>query len=598
MLFIGILSFRYLKLKQFIFINLFAIATLIISGIIVKDSFLTTVKFNTTISQQRSTEGRTTLWKHSLKQFKEKPIFGFGQDNYIISNEKEPLISEDVIFNNRTNNTFIQLLIERGIFGIFCYFLFFIFVIKIIWKGLKSKSTTNKDKLQILIVASGLLAFLLREFTFSSFFENDFVNIVAFHLVFLLIPFDIDLKQITITKIRKKTIAYFGLTLFIIIGLLNIKKLLVTNYNKTFVRSYNSDEKDLQVEELDKALFLNSNNLTLIRHKALAFAKNSISIDISSNNMNLLDMKISNVDSLKLFKNQFLEILENKPNDHETFHNLGWLFMAEKDYSEAENYFENAIGINPYIVEYQCSLVLCKIAQSKLEEITDPLSKALQYSPDLLESIFYLELEKKYSSIAKTAKSDAIFNIQEKLKRNGNNPIFKARLARLILNEDKQNTYKLLNSVNETLPNLNRPWLYKGYLKSLELDTVSANMFFKKAKFLNSGDYLNFLYEGNYHRKFKNDSMAVENYERMIEIYKSLTSSSYINNAAWSRISTIRNSNIPEELLYYINPKFDTDRILNYMEEYYRKNDNDEKATQFKELKQRFQGKLFMGEID
>lgn len=597
-LFLGIVAFRFLKLKQFLILNLISIFILLASILIVKESFLTTVGFNKTVSQQRSTDGRVTLWKHSLNQLKEKPIFGFGQSNYIISNENQPLISEDVVFNHRTNNTFIQLLLERGIFGFCCYLLFFIIVVKIVWNSLKSKELKKSDKIQNLIILAGLFAFLLREFTFSSFFESNFVNVIAFHLIFLLIPYDINLKQIKFTKKIKNRALFVASILFLLVVLLNAKRKLISNYNQNFISAYNNDNIETSIKNIDKALFLASNDLTLNKNKAFAFSKNNLSIHVSSENQYLLKITTVNKDSLNEAKAILQKVLLKRPNDHGTLHNLGWFYLSENKYKEAETNFKKSLKQSPYNVEYHSSLILSKVVQSKLNEVVDLLSKVLQYSPDVLESPFYIELHKKYSSIAEKSKTKAISELKEKLKTYENNPIYMARLARLLLNEEKEEAIQLLTKVNNILPNLNRPRLYLGYLKSLENDSISAKEYFNKAKFLVPTDYLNFLYEGNFQKQIGNQEEAIKNYESLINMYKSFTSTSNYNNSYWSRMPSIKNGIIPKELLYYTKPKFDAERIFKYIETYYRKSNDLEKAVQFQKASKKYTNELFMGYID
>src|SRR5690606_9270643 len=80
--------FKQLKVKQLLSFNFIALAIGLLSLFIVKDSVLTTIAFNKTTSQQRSTSGRLDRWEHALELISDKPITGWGNDNFILAKDK------------------------------------------------------------------------------------------------------------------------------------------------------------------------------------------------------------------------------------------------------------------------------------------------------------------------------------------------------------------------------------------------------------------------------------------------------------------------------------------------------------------------------
>lgn len=83
-----------------------------------------------------STQFRLITWQLSWDAFKERPLFGWGPENYIVAYEKyyDPqyaLYGETWL--DRAHNTFFDLLVMQGIFGTFTYFglLFFLYYLVI-----------------------------------------------------------------------------------------------------------------------------------------------------------------------------------------------------------------------------------------------------------------------------------------------------------------------------------------------------------------------------------------------------------------------------------------------------------------------------------
>ena len=150
--------------KGFIFV---AICTFAFSCVVLypdKKAVITTMSLTSTTSQQRSIDGRYKKWDEAINLFKERPLCGFGAGNYgnasIFYGAKD---SESL--SNRSTNSYLQLIVEKGIIGTIFYCLVIVFVTIV---GIK---TILKRRALIPFFAS-IMALLMREFFFSSFFEE------------------------------------------------------------------------------------------------------------------------------------------------------------------------------------------------------------------------------------------------------------------------------------------------------------------------------------------------------------------------------------------------------------------------------------------
>ena len=143
------------------------------------------VKNNSTLSRFSSisltdgtTKSRFTIWRMSGQGFKERPLLGWGQDNYIVVFGKyyEPSMWSQEPWFDRSHNVFFDWLIAGGFLGLFSYLGLFGAGIYILWKS-RIFSFTEKS---ILI---GLLG--------GYFFQNLFVfdNLTSYIIFFSLLGF-------------------------------------------------------------------------------------------------------------------------------------------------------------------------------------------------------------------------------------------------------------------------------------------------------------------------------------------------------------------------------------------------------------------------
>jgi len=70
-----------------------------------------------------TTESRLTIWKMSWRGFKEKPVFGWGQENFnlVFNKYYEPILYKQEPWFDRAHNVFFDRLTTNGIFGLLSY---------------------------------------------------------------------------------------------------------------------------------------------------------------------------------------------------------------------------------------------------------------------------------------------------------------------------------------------------------------------------------------------------------------------------------------------------------------------------------------------
>ncbi|RJQ32773.1 tetratricopeptide repeat protein [Candidatus Parcubacteria bacterium] len=80
-------------------------------------------RFSRISLQERTTESRLTIWKMSWEAFKDKPLLGWGQENYnlVFNQYYEPVLYKQEPWFDRAHNVFFDRLTTNGLFGFLAY---------------------------------------------------------------------------------------------------------------------------------------------------------------------------------------------------------------------------------------------------------------------------------------------------------------------------------------------------------------------------------------------------------------------------------------------------------------------------------------------
>jgi len=593
--FLNLFSLRFFMFKPLLIYNLIAVLIVASSALLVKDPFLTTVSLNKTSSQQRSTQGRIEQWKYAINIIDDKPVFGYGQKNYRLAKGNTPLVAEDVVFTNRTNNTYLQILIERGIFGFTYHLFFFMLVLLIVFKNLNSNKRSRGEKIEITLIFAGMAAFLFRELTFSSLFDGELIFFLAFFLIFNLAPYGINIKEIKFKGRQKRVFSLAGIILISLIILLNARRTAMVYYNNKSVENFKRGEIEKSLTFIDRALQISPSDMELHKNKAIALTRSSIEIDISAENEKFLAFGEVDSDALKLSLIELNKILEKTPKNDDILHNTGWIYFALNDKQNAGIYFEKAIDVNPFVGRYHVSYGLYNLYYSNINKATKNIGDALQYSPDILESILFSEFMKKYPENARKSQELAIQYLKERIK-SGNNPILKARLARLLLGEDPTESNKLYMEVTSALPNLSRPWVYLAQLNVSEGNTEEARSYYKKARFLGRNDYYAKYNLAMFYKNQNNDNEAAGLFKSALISFRETRNYSYSKYTSIPKMKAFPASYLNTDLLYYIKPKIDASEVFYFLAEYNRKINDEDNATYYENLAEKYKNRGYKGE--
>lgn len=129
------------------------------TGIIPRDTALSRL---VSISlEERTTKSRFLIWKMSLKGIIERPILGWGQENYYLVFQKyfEPKLYASEAWFDRSHNIFIDWLVHTGFLGAGAFFAMLGSVFWLLWKGLKN---SRFDTGEGLILGAAFVSYLVQ----------------------------------------------------------------------------------------------------------------------------------------------------------------------------------------------------------------------------------------------------------------------------------------------------------------------------------------------------------------------------------------------------------------------------------------------------
>lgn len=129
---------------------------------------------------ERTTRSRFMIWNMAYQGFKERPILGWGQENfnYVFNKYYSPKMYDQEQWFDRTHNVFFDWLIAGGALGILSYLSIFFVAIYSLWK---------KRGWEISVAEKSLLTGLLIGYFFQNLFVFD--NLTSYVLFFVVIAY-------------------------------------------------------------------------------------------------------------------------------------------------------------------------------------------------------------------------------------------------------------------------------------------------------------------------------------------------------------------------------------------------------------------------
>lgn len=390
-----------------------------------------------------TTASRIVSAKISLAGFKERPIFGWGHNNffYLYARHYDPKnLTNDPQFFDKPHNKYLEVLTETGIVGLFLYLVFIAYLVKVLWRNLSP----------ITIVLLGTMATYLFQNAFIFDTPSTYVGLTI--LLSLIVSYDRIFKVVNVSI--KKSIqpgvsivivfcAVYILSLFYYLGMnaQAIKILMAVSQRINEPRMIDQMLTNFFGRQtfLNREILINLANQTSIQIQPtsqnveslkIIYEKLKYEFDKRSNNyrLGISLLKLASMLSLadKAYASSYIQYMPKvivlAPNRPEGYYENGLFFFRNNDLAKAKEQYLKAISLNvnyvPPLWYFGVVLLLGGDYNESKVYLEKALAKGFNYRStqglavliELYVKLNDLVLADKYLQEAKTLFPDAFKN--------------------------------------------------------------------------------------------------------------------------------------------------------------------------------------------
>ena len=341
---------------------------------------------------------RTSSWQAAFEGFKEKPVLGWGWENYNLVFNKffNPRYLEAGFANtwfDKSHNQVLDILCLTGIFGLLSYLAFFFFIFKALFK----KSREYRLPLGSVILSLMLVAYFLQ----NLFVFDTPAPLISFYLSLGLIyfycksaePDNINLDDspwLSRAERRRKLSGYSGLgknliliPIILIFLFISIYKLNILPFNKSQDGAKGAIISPINFE---LGLYFYKNSL-----KESSFTNPEIRLMLARTILEETEKadEKSKKEGLEFAISEMKKNTKEHPLDVKYYLALGKLYQADFNFEKAENAFEKAVELSPKRQEVYYELGQNKVSQGEFSEAAKLYQIALKLNEKIRDSHWY-----------------------------------------------------------------------------------------------------------------------------------------------------------------------------------------------------------------
>lgn len=384
-------------------------------------------RFSSISFQDDTTQSRFVIWRMSWEGFKERPILGWGLENYnlIFNKYYEPILWKQEPWFDRAHNVFFDRLTTNGIFGLLIYLTLFGSALYYL--------LIKRRKANFSVYSSAVLASLLLAYFFHNIFVFDnLISLILFYGILAYIHYrlvsvneDVSVDNASTGDYKKAAFSMIAIiiTIFIIYsanvpGILSAKNLLLgIMYSETGFQNpeVSSAQFDGATESFKKAVNNDSFSLSEAREHLARFSSKLFDFAYAEEK--------TKAEIFQFASSEMVKQVEETPNDIRYMIFLGSLYNEARQYDNAIDYLSRAIDLSP-----KKQAIYFEIATSYINK------KEYASAEELLKTAF--ELDTDYNDARKVYAMGLIFSgkvdLAEKLleERYGTYIIPDERIAR------------------------------------------------------------------------------------------------------------------------------------------------------------------------
>jgi tetratricopeptide (TPR) repeat protein/O-antigen ligase len=351
---------------------------------------------------------RLMVWGMAIEGFKERPILGWGQENYniVFNTYYDPGMWQQEQWFDRAHDIFLDWLIAAGIVGLALYLLLFVSGLVSVWE---SETTTEKEGLfakirhswvrhrggeeQDKILERSILTGLFASYFIHNIFVFD--NLFSYILFFSLLGYlhHNHIRKLPVPKNFVKNsrwaeeeqlpFAYLGMTVIfvfcVVFYFVNIKPIQAnTEIIKAISSTQDGVPSAVNLDAFKNAISYDTFGSSEAREQLTQATMNIGSIDNVSDTLKQ--------DFSTYARSQMLLQLQEFPNDarYEVF--AGTLFSRLGDNAGALTHFENAHKLSPKKQTISFSLIIAYMNKGEIEKALALAEETYNSAPEFTDS--------------------------------------------------------------------------------------------------------------------------------------------------------------------------------------------------------------------
>ena len=358
-------------------------------------------RFSSISWQETTTQSRLVIWKMSWQGFKERPVLGWGLENFnlIFNKYYEPILYKQEPWFDRAHNVFFDRLTTNGILGLIAYLGLFASGLYYLW--------VKRKKLGFSVYDSAILTSIFAAYFFHNLFVFD--NIISSLLFFSFLAYissKITLAAPPAMQVRgglgaKSAYAIIiAIATIFIIYFINVPAILASRTLIDAFKSSSQGDLPASFQNFQKAIGYGSFGSTEAREHLTNFATQVLSQPNLDNNFkqkvydfSVLEMKKQIAQSANDIRYMiFLASLYNKagqydnaievlnkalelsPKKQALYFELGTSYLNKREYDKALEVLKEAYELEPEFFEARKIYALAAIFAGK-DDLAEELMK-------------------------------------------------------------------------------------------------------------------------------------------------------------------------------------------------------------------------------
>lgn len=298
-------------------------------------------RFSTLSLSEFKTQGRYFVWPMALEGIKERPILGWGQENFnfVFNKNYNPGLFGQEEWFDRTHNLVLDWLIAGGILGFLAYVSIYASLFYYIWRKKSTQSLLQKS------ILTGMVSAYVLHNLFV--FDNLISYIIFFSILAYVHSTETDKENVEnkfYTKLFSKDVINY--IVFPIVTILTVTTIYFVNIpallaNRTLIKAMSSQTTPEKNLEYFKKVF---NYNSFGTDEALEYIT-QVTMKIFSDNSGASDK--TKQDFFDLTKQKINEKLASSPKDARYLVFAGSFYNRFGQYDEAIKYLERALVESP-----------------------------------------------------------------------------------------------------------------------------------------------------------------------------------------------------------------------------------------------------------